>query len=138
MTEKSVATIPETRIVIKSDTDDHLVFGWANVAVRPDGTEVVDSHGDHFPTEDLEYAAYVYVLKFREADEMHTAEVKARLVESFFVTPFKLERMGLPANSLPQGWWVGFYVEDDVLWEKVKKGEYRMFSIAGVAQVDNA
>lgn len=121
--------------IVKIDNDEHLVFGWANVAVRKDGTEVVDSHDHHIPSEDLEYAAYVYVLKFREGDEMHTEEVKAHLVESFYVTPEKLEKMGLPSDSLPQGWWVGFYIEDDELWTRVKNGTYRMFSIAGVAQV---
>ena len=41
--------------------------------------------------------------------------------------------MGLAKDALPLGWWVGFRVDDDAAWEGVKKGEYKMFSIQGVA-----
>lgn len=46
-------------------------------------------------------------------------------------TPEKIEKMGLPAGILPTGWWVGFRVEDDALWDSVKKGERLAFSIHG-------
>lgn len=34
---------------------------------------------------------------------------------------------------MPVGWWIGFRVTDDDVWEKVKSGEYSMFSIGGTA-----
>ena len=40
---------------------------------------------------------------------------------------------GLPEDILPEAAWVGFYIEDDRTWEKVKNGEYKMFSIEGQA-----
>lgn len=118
--------------VAKSEDSQQLIFGWASVAVRKDGTEVVDSQGDVIDPRELENAAYEFVLKFRETDEMHTDEVRGHLVESFVVTPEKLEAMGLAKNALPIGWWTGFYIEDKDVYEKARD-HYPMFSIAGVA-----
>jgi hypothetical protein len=122
-----------TARIVKIDTDERLVFGWANVSITKSGEQITDHHDHQIDPQDLEYAAYLYCLKFREADAMHTDEVRGHLVESFFVTPQKLEKMGLAPDALPQGWWVGFYVDDDDAWEKVKNGTFKMFSIAGVA-----
>lgn len=122
-----------TARVAKVDADNRLVFGWANVAIRKDGEQVTDSHDEQIDPEDLENAAYLFNLEFRELNERHKGVSKGRLVESLAVTPEKLEAMGLVKDALPQGWWVGFYVEDDAAWEKVKKGEYAMFSIEGSA-----
>jgi hypothetical protein len=41
--------------------------------------------------------------------------------------------MGIPDSTLPVGWWIGFKVLDQDVWEKVKSGEYPMFSIEGEA-----
>lgn len=119
--------------IAKVDSDNRLVFGWANVAIRKDGEQVTDSHDEQIDPEDLESAAYLFNLEFRELNERHKGLSKGRLVESLAVTPEKLEAMGLAKDALPQGWWVGFYVEDDAAWESVKKGEYSMFSIEGSA-----
>jgi hypothetical protein len=125
--------------ILKVDDDNRLVFGWANVAVRKDGEQVTDSHDEQIDPGDLEAAAYLFNLEFRELNERHKGVSKGRLVESLAVTPEKLEAMGLAKDALPQGWWVGFFVEDDVAWEKVKKGEYQMFSIEGsAARVEEA
>ena len=57
--------------VMKSDDDRRLVFGWANVAVRVDGEQIVDWQEDAIDTDDLEKAAYEYVAEFGTAGEMH-------------------------------------------------------------------
>ena len=74
-----------------------------------------------------------YVLDFRDAGELHDQGLrkKARLVESCVFTPDKLTAMGIPEGTVPLGWWVGFYVDDDETWEKIKNGTYTMFSIEG-------
>lgn len=117
--------------VAKIDEDRQLVFGWASVSQRKDGTVVLDKQGDMIAPETLEEAAYDFVLNSREGDEMHTEQVTSRLVESFMATPEKLEKMGLARDALPIGWWVGFHVDDPQAFGKVKAGQYRMFSIAG-------
>ena len=119
--------------IAKVDEDRNLVFGWANVAVRKDGGQVVDFEDDMTDVQALEDAAYLFNLEFREANAgQHGSPVIGKLVESLVVTPEKLEAMGLDKAALPLGWWVGFLV-DDATFGKVKKGQFKMFSIEGSA-----
>lgn len=120
--------------IAKLDPERRIVFGWANVCVRCSGETVVDSHDDTIAADDLETAAYQFNLSFRSTGENHEGVTKGRLIESFFVTPEKLERMGLKKDALPRGWWVGFKIDDKRAWERVKRGDHRMFSIQGVAR----
>ena len=46
-------------------------------------------------------------------------------------TKEKMQAMGIPEGIVPEGWWIGFYVDDDEAWKKVKSGVYQMFSIEG-------
>ena len=84
--------------------------------------------------EELENAAYQYVLLYREGGEMHERGGAAVLVESVVFTEEKMQAMGIPAGTLPIGWWIGFKVTDEDVWEKVKDGTYPMFSIEGEAE----
>ena len=126
----------ETFSVYKTDDDKRLVFGWASIAVTAEGEQLEDRQHDIIDPEDLEEAAYEYVLNFRDAGEEHVESLrkKGRLVESCVFTEDKQEAMGLPAGILPVGWWIGFKIDDDGAWEKVKNGTYRMFSIEGTAE----
>lgn len=119
--------------IVKSD-DKHLAFGWANVAIRADGEEIEDWQEDIIEPEELENAAYQYVLLYREGGEMHERGGAAVLVESVVFTEEKMQAMGIPAGTLPVGWWIGFKVTDEDVWEKVKDGTYLMFSIEGEAE----
>ena len=124
---------PHKLTVMKSDDDNRLVFGWANVAIRVDGEQIVDWQQDTIDTEDLEKAAYKYVAEFGTAGEMHKRGGVGRVIESIVFTKEKADALGIPQNLLPQGWWIGFKIEDDEVWEKIKSGEYSMFSIEGKA-----
>ena len=119
--------------IYKADEDKRLIFGWASVAVRTDGEQVVDLQKDMIDTEDLEEAVYDYVLEFRDSGEEHIADLrkKGRMVESVIFTKEKMKAMGIPEGTVPEGWWIGFYIDDDDAWEKVKNGTYQMFSIEG-------
>lgn len=121
--------------IIKADEDKRLVFGWALVSALKDGTKIVDHQGDIVDQDELEEGAYEYVLNFRDSGEEHMPDLrkKARLVESVVFTEEKLQAMGIPFGTIPIGWWIGFYVDDDEAWEKIKNGTYRMFSIEGRA-----
>ena len=84
---------------------------------------------------ELEAAAYDFVQFYREGSEMHERggfDI-AILVESMVFTEEKLALLGIPAGTIPHGWWVVFRVIDDDVWAKVKDGTYRMFSIEGQA-----
>ena len=111
----------------KSNEEKRLAFGWASVA------NIVDLQMDIIDAEELEQAAYNFVRFYREGGEMHERGNCAELVESIVFTPEKLKALGLPENSLKASWWIGFYVTDDEVWQKVKSGDYSMFSIEGKA-----
>ena len=83
--------------------------------------------------ETLEEAAYKFAEFYRDGGEMHERTGVAVMVESVILTTEKQEAMGIPVGTLPVGWWLGFRVTDDDVWEKVKSGEYNMFSIGGEA-----
>lgn len=125
--------LPHRLTVMKSDDEKRLVFGWANVAVRVDGQQIVDWQEDAIDTEELEKAAYEYVADFGTAGEMHRRGGIGRVIESIVFTKEKADALGISEDALPQGWWIGFKIEDDEVWEKIKSGEYSMFSIEGKA-----
>lgn len=119
----------------KVDSDKHLAFGWASV-VSKNGLPVVDRQDDIIDIDEVEKAAYEYVQRSRIGGDMHrrtpedTPHRVADMVESFVLTPEKISKMGLPADS-PTGWWVGFKIHDEDTWQLVKKGERTGFSIHG-------
>lgn len=119
--------------ITKFDEDKFLVFGWASVAEK-DGDTVVDSQGDVIPLVELEKAAHDFVLHSRVGGEMHEVMGVASLVESFVVTPQKLEVLGLAKNALPYGWLVMFKVHDAETWQRIKNGAYKDFSVGGLAR----
>lgn len=117
----------------KADDEKHLAFGWANVAVTAGGQQIEDYHEDIIDTDELEQAAYQFVELYREGGEMHERGDCAVLVESMVFTKEKQRALGIQDGTLPEGWWIGFKVTDEKVWEKVKTGEYPMFSIEGEA-----
>lgn len=122
----------------KLDEEERLIFGWANVP-HPVGKGAdlgppkIDLQDEMILLTDLERAAYEYVETSREGDEMHTAQVKAKMVESMVFTPEKMAAMGIDDWQGNYGWWVGYRVEPDA-FELVKDGTYKMFSIGGTAK----
>lgn len=118
----------------KFDEDKHQVFGWASI-VSVNGEPVVDRQGDVISPEDIEKAAYQYVLENRKGGHQHKRVGEepfhaSDLIESFVLTPEKISKMGLPEDT-PVGWWVGYKVHDDETWSKIKKGDVTGFSIHG-------
>ena len=122
--------------IFKTDEDQRLVFGWASVAITVHGETLEDRQHDMIDPEDLEEAAYEYVLNFRDTGEEHLPgyRKKGKLVESCVFTPEKQRAMGIPEGTLPVAWWIGFKIDDDDTWQRVKNGTYKMFSIEGKAE----
>ena len=128
-------------IVISMSADDGpdkgQVFGWANVSVKDDGETIVDAHGDEIPIEELENAAYGHVLEFRATGQSHVGGITGRLIESVVYTPEKIKAMGLQKDAVPQGWWVGYQIDDPDVWAGVKSGKFRAFSVQGIGQYED-
>lgn len=120
--------------IMKSDDDKMLAFGWASVSMRVDGELIEDWQGDMIEPEELEAAAYEYVRLYGDGGEMHERGGVAVLIESVVFTEEKMQVMGIPTGTLPIGWWIGFKVTDEEVWQKVKDGTYPMFSIEGEAE----
>lgn len=133
-TENSGPPSSENRFrITKSDDEKKLAFGWANVSIRANGEQITDFQEDVIDPEELEQAAYNFVELYRDGGEMHERGGVATLVESVVFTKEKMEAMGIPDGTVPEGWWIGFHVQDDGVWDKVKDGTYNMFSIEGTA-----
>jgi hypothetical protein len=124
--------------VVKADAKKKQAFGWISVTEK-DGKPVLDRQNDYISLDEVEKSAYQYVRDSRHGGDMHArmgdAPVKAgEMIESFVVTPEKLEAMGIPhevAKSVPKGWWGGYQITDDSVWEKIENGERAGFSIHG-------
>jgi hypothetical protein len=132
--EQSAPSLTRRFSVMKSEDDRQQVFGWASVAVRVTGEVIEDLQEDVIDIDVLEKAAYEFTANFGVAGEMHEKSGVGRLIESAVFTKEKAAAMGIPDAFLPEGWWVGFHIEDDEVWKKIKDGTYSMFSIEGKAQ----
>jgi len=121
--------------ILKSDNEKRIAFGWSMISRNSSGEEVWDLQNDGIDPDDLEDLAYRYVKLYRDSGEMHNGSSgKAILIESVVTTLEKQKVWGVPENCMPVGWWTGFYVIDDNVWELVKSGVYKAFSIEGKAK----
>ena len=148
--------------IVKTDRDRQLVFGWASIS-SVGGELIVDKQNDIIPEDELENAAYEFVLYVQEPDDMKVARYLkendpslsaqfsldiekrtgaglgdmhermgvGRLVESMVFTKQKQDALGIDLGLV--GWFVGFKVDDDGVWKRIKAGELPEFSIGGKA-----
>lgn len=116
--------------IVKANNEQQIVYGWASI-VEKDGEPVVDTEGDVIDIADLEEAALAYVMKSRVASINHTGDQVGSLVESIVFTKEKQQSLGVNLGKV--GWWVGYKISDAEIWERVKSGELRSFSIGGSA-----
>lgn len=119
--------------VQKMDEDKKQVFGFFSV-VEAGGVPVIDSQGDVILSEDLEKSVYKYVKVSRMGDDRHDGRCKAILIESMFFSKEKQQALGIDLGLV--GWWGGFEIIDDVMWAKIKAGEYESFSIGGAGNYE--
>jgi hypothetical protein len=120
--------------ITKAKEDECIVSGWANVAVNADGTIPLDWQGDMIRPEVLEKAAINFMLDYRESGVMHQGESQGIVVESIVFTKEKQAILGIPEGCLPEGWFITVKVTNKEVFEKVKEGKYKMFSIQGNAK----
>ena len=118
----------------KARDDEQLVSGWANVAINKDGSVPLDWQDDVIAPETLEKAAINFMLDYRGSGEMHKGDSRGTVVESIVFTKEKQQAIGIPEGTVPEGWFITVKVHDREVFEKVKDGTYRMFSIQGTAK----
>lgn len=133
MREHSCHTI-EFTIYKEQSFEKGLVCGWANVAKNVDGKAPLDWQGDVIDPSDLEDAAIQFMKDYRESGELHEGDAIGIVVESIVMTKDKQAAMGIPEGVVPEGWFITVQLQSDEAIEKVKSGEYKMFSIQGTAE----
>ena len=124
--------------IVKLDKAKQQVFGWAYVSHDNNGDVVVDRSAEFIADpEVLEKSAYDYVIKSRKGGTDHKRDGdsvvhNSTMIESMVFTPEKIESMGIPSGTIPQGaWWVGFQIHDADTWDRFERGELTQFSIHG-------
>lgn len=120
--------------IYKSNSDEGLVSGWANVAVNADGSLPLDWQDDVIAPETLEKAAINFMMDYRESGVMHRGDSVGVVVESIVFTKEKQKCLGIPEGTVPEGWFITVKVLDKEVFDKVKNGTYKMFSIQGQAK----
>jgi putative serine protease XkdF len=120
----------------RADLPQNLVFGFASVSItKSTGKKFTDLGGHQMNPVALEQGVYDFMLDFvgePAGGVHHEGQAVSRLVESFVITPEKLEVMGLEPDALPTSWWTGWKVPPEI-HERVVSGELSMFSIEGSA-----
>jgi len=117
-------------LILKSDEEQRLVYGWASV-VTEKGEPVVDRQGDVIEPDTLVKAVNNFMEHVRVGKQMHTGEQIGAVIHSMPVTKEIGDSLGIQSDR--EGWIVAFKVYDDEVWNKVKSGELAAFSIGGRA-----
>ena len=112
--------------IIKAEK--HLAYG---VVLKPG---VPDSQGDIITPDDIERAAHNWMKRSRIYDHQHQTtlwEGEAIPVESW-IAPFDLTpELGWPKYTPKGSWILTSYIPDPVIWEQVKTGKVKAYSIRG-------
>jgi hypothetical protein len=120
-----------TANILKMDEEQHIVYGWASV-VEENGQPVVDSQGDIISISDLTKAAHEFIMHYRTGKTMHVGEATGVIVESMVFSKDIQDALGI--NLDKQGWFIGYKVLDDAIWDMVKNGTLKAFSIGGMGR----
>jgi hypothetical protein len=113
----------------KSNEEKQMVYGYASV-IEKDGKPVVDLQGDVIDDEDmLVKAAHDFMRQYREGHELHWGKQTGEIVESVVFTKQLQDALAIDLGQV--GWYIGYKVNDSTVWDMVKKGVYKAFSIGG-------
>lgn len=116
--------------IIKSNDEERLVYGWAYVCTL-NGKISLDHSQEFIRPEELVKAATKFMLDVRAAKAMHTDSPIGEVVHSLPLTKEISESLGIQTDK--EGWIICMKIHDDKIWEMVKSGKLRAFSIGGYA-----
>lgn len=117
--------------ILKADDSQRMVWGWASV-ISEHGVPVVDTQGDVIKSDTLMKAATDFMLSARITKEMHMGGKVGEFVHSLPLTNEIAQALGITSDK--EGWIVACKVYDNAVWDKVKSGELKAFSIGGKAK----
>lgn len=122
----------------KVDEDLRLVSGWASV-VEENGVPVVDRQGDVIEPREMQKAAHDFMSDMRVGGIMHIRNKSGEpvkvgeIVDSIFFSDDIQKSLGIHLGR--QGWFVTMKVTDDDIWDMVKSGVLKAFSIGGRSEI---
>jgi hypothetical protein len=130
VSEMTKAEADITGQILKVDEEQRIIYGWASV-ITEKGETVVDRQGDVIEAETLVKAVNDFMEHVRIGKTMHEGEATGQVIHSLPVTKEICDALGIQCDR--EGWVVAYKVYDDAVWDRVKSGELRAFSIGGRA-----
>lgn len=126
--------------VIKINEEQRMAYGWASV-ISEKGQVLVDTQGDIIEPNELVKFTSEFMSDVRQAKAMHGKwgyddKQIGEVLHSFPITKELADSLGIQSER--EGWIVGVKVHDDEIWEKVKSGKLRAFSIGGMGMREDA
>ncbi|WP_129596023.1 XkdF-like putative serine protease domain-containing protein [Anaerophilus nitritogenes] len=119
-------TLEKETPILKVQDDKKLVTG---IVYEPD---TVDSQNEFMKADAIEKAAHKFMEDYRNIDKNHTFNNENVSVVESFVTKGDTK---IGDTSIKKGTWVmTTKVNDDKLWEDVKKGNIKGYSMGGVGK----
>lgn len=114
--------------IIKADEEERFILG---IVYEPDE---LDAHGEWATAPTIRKAAHLFLSEFGDINLMHVLPLEKRqvsIVESF-IAPIDFNVNG---QLIKKGSWVlAATVHDNELWDMIKKGEIKGWSLEGIAQ----
>lgn len=117
--------------ITKADDSQRMVWGWASV-ISENGVPLEDRQGDVIEADTLVKAATDFMFSVRTTKQMHVGGKVGEFVHSFPLTADIAKAFGIQCDK--EGWIVACKILDEAVWQKVKSGELRAFSIGGRAR----
>lgn len=117
----------EVRIIKSEDEEKRLVYG---VVYEPG---VLDSHNDFTDESTIEKAAHEFMLKYRQIDKDHDFQAGVGEVVESYIAPTDMEVNG---ETITKGTWVLVTKATEEVWEAIRKGDYKGYSLAGIAETE--
>lgn len=134
MVGHKLSTVSKSAIegeILKVDEEQRLIYGWASV-ITEKGEYVVDRQGDVIDGNTLTKAVNKFMEHVRVGKTMHNGGETGKVIHSLPITKEICDALGIQCDR--EGWVVAYKVYDDNVWQRVKSGELRAFSIGGRAQ----
>ncbi|WP_166705109.1 XkdF-like putative serine protease domain-containing protein [Bacillus albus] len=117
----------EVRVIKSEDEEKRLVYG---IVYEPG---VLDSHNDFADESTIEKAAHEFMLKYRQIDKDHDFQAGVGEVVESYIAPADMEVNG---EVIAKGTWVLVTKATEEVWESIQKGDYKGYSLAGVAETE--
>lgn len=117
----------EVRVIKSNDEEKRLVYG---IVYEPG---VLDSHNDFADEVTIEKAAHEFMLKYRQIDKDHDFQAGVGEVVESYIAPADMEVNG---EVITKGTWVLVTKATEEVWESIQKGDYKGYSLAGVAETE--